>query len=91
MHSSVSPNLLLIPSSVFFISVIYILQFFVEIFIMFLYSFPEFSEHLCCIALNSVSGKLLTSVSLGFLFIWGFIFFCLEPTPLPSFCLTFSV
>ena len=53
MSSSVSPNLLLIPASVFFISGIeffssnwvffYIFQFFIKILTVFTYSFTQFS------------------------------------------------
>ena len=69
MHS-VSPNSLLIPSSVFFISAIplfsydlflFFTLFFVEILIVFTYSFLISIIILMSIALNSIS-KLLTFV-----------------------------
>ena len=58
----------------------YIFHLSVEGLTVFLHS-PEFDEHFKTITLNSLSGKLLVSVSLGFFY--GFIlFFCLEHIPL---------
>lgn len=72
MHSSITPNLLLITSSIFFIAFIVISSscfffvfsnFFVEVLTMFLYSSTKFSDHYYA-CLNS--SKKLISVSLKF-------------------------
>ena len=73
MYYSVSPNLLLIPYSVFFhlslffssISLKYLYSF-IEVLIVFLYSFSEFSEHYYYYVLNYLPGKLFISISLPF-------------------------
>ena len=74
MHYSVSTNLLLIPYCLFFFTSVILffssislkyLYSFIEVLTVFLYPFPEFSEHYYYF-LNYLPGKLFISISLAF-------------------------
>lgn len=85
IQSSASSNLLFIPSSIFFISVIisFISEWFffmvsmyylsAEVLIEIIYSHPKFIEHSHNHSvLNSVSDKLLAFILFSFFFFWIF-------------------
>ena len=86
--SSVSSNLLLIPSSVFLnfdycilplcLVLLYISLCFVESLSVFTYSFPEFGEHLMIITLSTLFGWLVTFTSFSSFSEVMFLFLHLE-------------